>query len=223
VTLRSPAAGPRRVPRRLFAAAAVALTGVLAGCEAGYQAPTQQWHQPTEGAGTQKNGISVRNVFVLGAAPAGELPAGSDAGMFLALANNTNRPDKLTGITASAATSLVQLPNDAAVDLAPNSSVLLTGPQPQVLLRDLTKALPGGSWIKVTLSFQNAGDVTLSVPVMPAAEYYQTFSPAPAPTPTASPTPTPTPSGTATPGARKHKRHHKPRAGATPTPTPSAS
>ena len=223
MTLRSQAAGPRRVPRRLFAATAVALTGVLAGCEAGYQAPTQQWHQPTEGAGVQKNGISIRNVFVLGAAPAGQLAAGSDAGLFLALANNTNRPDKLTGITASAATALVQLPNDSAVDLAPNSSVLLTGPQPEVVLRDLTKALPGGSWITVTLSFQNAGNVTLSVPVMPAAEYYQTFSPAPAPTPTASPTPAPTPSGTATPGARKHKRHHKPGAGATPTPSPSTS
>ena len=215
--LRSPAAGPRRVPRRLFAAAAVALVPVLAGCEAGYHAPTQQWHQPTEGAGQQKNGISVRNVFILGADPVDELPAGSDAGMFLALTNNTNRPDRLTGITASAATARVQLPNDSAVDLAPHSTVRLTGPQPQVLLRDLSKALPGGSWIKVALTFQNAGVIYLSVPVMPASQYYATFSPAP------TPTPTPTPTVTATPGTRKHKHHHKAGAGATATPSPSTS
>ena len=216
MTLRSPAAGPRRVPRRLFAAAAVALAGVLAGCEAGYHSPTQQWHQPTEGAGQQLHGISIRNVFILGAAPAGQLPAGSDAGMFLALVNNTSRPDKLTNINASEVAALVQLPNDSPVTLPPHSSVLLTGPEPQVLLRDLTKAVPGGTWFNVKLTFQNAGTVTMSVPVMPASYYYSTFSPAP------TPTPTPTPTVTATPGQRKHK-HHKPGAGATPTPTPSTT
>jgi copper(I)-binding protein len=216
VILRSPAAGPRRVPRRLFAAAAVALAGVLAGCEAGYHSPTQQWHQPTEGAGTEVHGISIRNVFILGAAPAGQLPAGSDAGMFLALANNTGTPDKLTNINASEAAALVQLPNDSPVTLPPHSRVLLTGPEPEVLLRDLNKAVPGGTWFNVTLTFQNAGNVTLSVPVMPASFYYSTFSPAP------TPTPTPTPTVTATPGQRKHK-HHKPGAGATPTPSPSTT
>jgi copper(I)-binding protein len=216
VILRSPAAGPRRVPRRLFAAAAVALAGVLAGCEAGYHAPTQKWHQPTEGAGVEVHGISIRNMFILGAPPAEQLPAGSDAGMFLALVNNTGTPDKLTNINASEAAALVQLPNDSPVTLPPHSSVLLTGPEPEVLLRDLSKAVPGGTWFKVKLTFQNAGIVYLSVPVMPASFYYSTFSPAP------TPTPTPTPTVTATPGQRKHK-HHKPGAGATPTPSPSTT
>ena len=211
--LRSPAAGPRRVPRRLFATAAVALAGMLAGCEAGYHAPTQQWHQPTEGAGTTAHGISIRNVFILGAAPAEQLPAGSDAGMFLALYNNTSRPDKLTGIQVPSATTQVQLPNGSAVTLPPHSSVLLTGPEPQVLLRDLTRAVPGGTWFKTVLTFQNAGTVYLSVPVMPASYSYSTFSPAP--------TPTPTPTITATPGQHKHKKHRKPGASATPSPSTS--
>ena len=212
--LRSPATGPRRVPRRLFAVAAVVLAGMLAGCEAGYHAPTQQWHQPTDGAGTDWHGISIRNVFILGAAPAEQLPAGSDTGMFLALSNNTNSPDKLTGIQVPSATSTVQLPNDSAVTLPPHTSVLLTGPEPQVLLRDLTRAVPGGTYFSTVLTFQNAGSVVLSVPVMPASFSYATFSPAP--------TPTPTPTVTATPGHRKHK-HHKPGAGASPTPSPSTS
>jgi len=216
VILRSPAAGPRRVPRRLFAVAAVALAGMLAGCEAGYHAPTQQWHQPTDGAGTDWHGISIRNVFILGAAPAEQLPAGSDTGMFLALSNNTSSPDKLTGIQVPAATSTVQLPNDSAVTLPPHTTVLLAGPEPQVVLRDLTKAVPGGTFFNTVLTFQNAGSVVLSVPVMPASYSYATFSPAP------TPSPTPTPTVTATPGHRKHK-HHKPGAGASPSPSPSTS
>ena len=214
--LRSPAAGPRRVPRRLFAVAAVALAGMLAGCEAGYHAPTQQWHQPTDGAGTERNGISVRNVFILGAAPAEQLPAGSDAGMFLALSNNTNRTDKLTSIQVPSATSTVQLPNDSAVTLPPHTTVLLTGPEPKVLLRDLTRAVPGGTFFDTVLTFQNAGVVRRSVPGMPASVPYATFSPAPAPAPA------PTPTVTATPGHHKHK-HHKPGAGASSTPSPSPS
>jgi copper(I)-binding protein len=214
VILRSPAAGPRRVPRRLFAVAAVALAGMLAGCEAGNHSPTQQWHQPTDGAGTDWHGISIRNVFILGAAPAEQLPAGSDAGMFLALSNNTNRTDKLTSIQVPAATSTVQLPNDSPVTLPPHTTVLLTGPEPQVLLRDLTRAVPGGTFFDTSLTFQNAGVVRLSVPVMPTSVPYATFSPAP--------TPTPTPTVTATPGHHKHK-HHKPGAGASPTPSPSTS
>jgi copper(I)-binding protein len=216
VILRSPAAGPRRVPRRLFAVAAVALAGMLAGCEAGNHSPTQQWHQPTDGAGTVKNGISIRNVFILGAAPAEQLPAGSDAGMFLALSNNTNRTDKLTSIQVPSATSTVQLPNDSPVTLPPHTTVLLTGPEPQVLLRDLTRAVPGGTFFDTSLTFQNAGVVRLSVPVMPTSVPYATFSPAP------TPTPTPTPTVTATPGHHKHK-HHKPGAGASSTPLPSPS
>jgi copper(I)-binding protein len=218
VILRSPAAGPRRVPRRLFAVAAVALAGMLAGCEAGYHAPTQQWHQPTDGAGTDAHGISIRNVFILGTAPADQLPAGSDAGMFLALYNNTNRADKLIGISVPAATDTVQLPNNSAVTLPPHTSVLLTGPEPQVMLRDLKEAVPGGTFFDTVLTFQNAGIVKLSVPVMPTNTPYATFSPAPTPTPT----PTATPTVTATPGQHKHK-HHKKGAGASPTPLPSPS
>jgi copper(I)-binding protein len=219
VILRSQAAATRRpVPRRLLAvAAAAALIPVLAGCEAGNASPTQQWHQPTEGAGVTTHGISIRNVFVLGPPPAGSLPQGGSAGLFLFLANNKSSPDKLTGITAQGYAESVTLPG-GSVSLAPDSAVRLTGPTPQVILTSLTKALPGGSWIKIVLSFQDAGNVTLSVPVMPAAQYYATFSPPP------TPAPTPTPTATATPGARKHRRHHKrPGAGASATPTPSPS
>ena len=50
-------------------------------------APTQQWHQPTDGAAAIQHGISIRNVFVLGAPPNTSLAAGKSAGLFLALYN----------------------------------------------------------------------------------------------------------------------------------------
>lgn len=216
--LSSQEAGRRRAPRprRMFVLAVAALVPVLAGCEAGASSPTQQWHQPTEGAAAVKHGISIRNVFVLGGSLTTNIPAGQSAGMFLALVNNNSKPDTLRSITAQGTATSVTLPG-GQVSLGPDKSVLLTGPAPEVVLTGLKHQLNGGSFIKVVLDFQNAGQVTLSVPVMPRAQYYSTFSPAPAPTPTP----------TDTPLVKKHKHKHKQKAGAgaaaSPSPTPSAS
>lgn len=59
-----------------------------------------------------------------------------------------------------------------------------------VILKNLTKEFTGSENIQVTLHFQRAGAVTLSVPVVTRQGYYATYSPAPtaAPSPTASPT-----------------------------------
>jgi copper(I)-binding protein len=202
----------RPLPRRLFTVAAATVVAALAaGCEAGAEAPTQQWHQPTEGAAVVRNGISVRNAFVLGNLLNQTVPAGSSAGLFLALDNSNARADTLTGITAPGSAASVTLPG-GSVTLNPNRAVLLTGPQPKVVLTNLTKPLTGGSFIKMVLTFQNAGTVTLSVPVMPSAQYYSTFSP-PA---------TPSPQPTVTP-LHKRKHHNQGGASASPSPTPTTS
>jgi copper(I)-binding protein len=216
VILSSQEAGRRRgpLPRRMFVAAVAALIPALAGCEAGAHSPTQQWHQPTEGAASVVHGIDIRNVFVLGGSLTTNLQAGQSAGLFLALINNNSKPDKLTGITAKGWAKSVTL-SGGPVTIDSQKSVLLTGPAPKIVLTDLTRPLVGGSFITVKLSFQNAGTVTLSVPVMPRAQYYSTFS--------AAPTPTPTPTPTVSP-LHKHKKHKKKAgASATASPTPSAS
>jgi len=195
------------LPRRPFIAAAAVLVAALAGCEAGTNAPTQRWHAPTDGAGTVAHGIAIRNVFVLGAPANAAIPAGKSAGMFFALVN-TGSPDQLLSISAPGTATSVQLPGSGPVRLAQGSPVLLTGPQPEVVLTGLRHSLPGGSFIPVIMNFQNAGSVPLSVPVVPQTQYYSTFSPAPTPTPTASST-------------RKPKRARG--AAATPTPTPGSS
>jgi hypothetical protein len=180
-------------PRRLLVLAIAALIPALAGCEAGNNAPTQEWHQPTDGAGTVHDNIAIRNVFVLGAPIGATVPAGQSAGVFLALVNDGS-PDKLLGITArwpgpgGGPAGSVTLPG-GAVSLASQQAVLLTGPQPKVILQDLTRPLVGGSSIVLVMTFQNAASLTLQVPVVPRAQYYATYSPPPTPTPTPTATP----------------------------------
>ena len=174
-------------PRRLLVLAIAALIPALAGCEAGNNAPTQEFHQPTDGAGIVHDNIAIRNVFVLGAPIGATVPAGQSAGLFLALINDGS-PDKLLSISAPGTAGSVALPG-GAVSLASQQAVLLTGPQPKVILEDLTRPLVGGSSVLLVLNFQNAASVTLQVPVLPMAQYYVTYSPPPTPTPTPTATP----------------------------------
>jgi copper(I)-binding protein len=194
------------LPHRMLIVAAAALIPVLAGCEAGNNAPTLSWHHPTDGAEAVIGSIAIRDVFVLGAPANGSLAAGTSAGLFLALVNS-GQPDTLISVVAAGAAKSVILPG-GQVKLGTDQAVLLNGPQPQVILNGLTRSLPGGSFIHVTLTFQNAGSQTLDVPVMPQGQAYATFSPAPTPTPSA------------TTAIRKARRHP---GSATPTPTPSPS
>jgi copper(I)-binding protein len=181
--------------RGLAALAAAGLIPAIAGCEAGANAPTQQWHQPTAGASAiVNNTLRINNMFVLGPAPGFSLPRGATAGMFFALTND-GVPDRLMSITAPTAAMSVRVPV-GGISLGHNQSLLLTGPSPRVLLVHLTRVLNGGQYIRVNMTFQNAGHKSLLVPVMPRAAFYGTFSPAPVvllhPNIPAPPTPSPT-------------------------------
>ena len=197
------AAAPLRV---LAVAAAAALVPAIAGCEAGFNAPTQQWHQPSAGSSAVVNNeIRINNVFVLGEAPAFSLQRGGSAGLFLAINNEGRGPDQLIAITAPGAAVAVQMPG-GGIRLPSQQSVFLTGPDPQVILRGLTRRLNGGQHILIVLHFLRAGTVAMQVPVMPRAQWFATYSPAP-------PVVRPTLSGTASPSP-----------GATsPSPSPSAT
>ena len=209
-----------KVLRRACAVAAVALIPVLAGCEAGGNAPVLKWHPPTSGASatiTAGGGeIAIRNAFILGGLPPSvTLPAGSSASMFVGLVNTGPR-DRLVRISAPGTATSVTLPTGGVL-LERDTSALLTGPAPELVLNGLTRSLVSGSYVRVLFTFQRAGTVTLTLPVIDRSDSFATFSPAPTPTPSASATgkrrhhgqatPTPTASGTAT---------------ATPTATPTA-
>ncbi len=199
--------------RALAVVMTAGLALAIAGCAAGFDAPTQRWHPPTAGASrVVDNVLRINNVFVLGAPPAASLPAGSSAGLFLAIANS-GAPDRLTAVTAPGSALAVQLPA-GGVWIATNQSVLLTGPSPRVVLRGLLRQVRGGQSIRIVLHFLRAGAVSMQVPVMPRAQFYYTFSPAPAP-------PRPTPTATLPARAGRH-RHATPSPSVTPSASPTA-
>ena len=199
----------RAAPLRVLAmVVAAAVAPVIAGCEAGFNAPTQQWHQPAAGASAVVNNVlRINNVFVLGAAPAFSLPRGSSAGLFLAITNEGVAPDRLIGVSAPGTAAAVQLPA-GGVRLAGQQQVLLSGPAPRVILRRLIRSVNGGQHILVVLHFVRAGNVAMVVPVMPRAQWFSTFSPAPLLV-----SPSPSPTGTASPSP----------SGTSPSPSPSAT
>jgi copper(I)-binding protein len=197
----------RPAGRRLLVLAIAALIPALAGCEAGNNAPTQEWHQPTDGTGTVHNDIAIRNVFVLGAAIGSTIKVGGSAGVFLALINNGSA-DRLVKISAPGTAKSVTLPG-GSVSLASQKAVLLTGPAPKVILEGLIRPLTGGSTVRLVLTFQNASSVSMAVPVMPRAQYYSTFSP-------------PSPSPSATPKGKKSSASPSPSASASPSPSASS-
>ncbi|HXB49357.1 MAG TPA: hypothetical protein VNW50_16465 [Streptosporangiaceae bacterium] len=194
------------LPRRLVLVAAAVLIPVLAGCEAGNEAPTVQFHYPTDATGTVVGDISIRNVFVVGAPLGSQLHKGGAAGLFLSIVNN-GAPDRLLTITAPGSAASVSLPS-GGVPVIFQHPVLLSGPKPQLVLADLTRNLTSGSSLKLRLTFQKAGLVTLQVPVVPRAAHYATYSP-PLPsavvsTPATTPTTPATPTTSATPSSSPH-------------------
>jgi len=182
----------------------------IAGCEAGADAPTLEFHAAAPGAQADFNGIRITNAFVLGAPVGSTVPSGSSAGLFISLYNGGDSSDTLLSATAPGSAGSISL-SGGNVPLPANAApVNLTGPDPKVVLENLAKPLRGGSFIPVQFDFQHAGAVTLQVPVEPQAFQWATFSapasaPAGAAVSTSTATPVTSPSGTA---------------GATPTATP---
>jgi hypothetical protein len=185
---------------RLVLIAAVALIPAVAGCEAGDNAPTLNFHYPTDAAGTAVGDLSIRNVFILGAPIGRDLTKGESASVFLALVN-TGAPDRLIKISAGGTAASVTLPA-GGIPVILGHPVFYSGPMPQVVLKDLTRPLRSGADVTLVLTFEKAGPVKLQVPVLPRANQYATLQP---PLPAA-----------ATPAVAAH-------ASGQTTPTPSAS
>ena len=193
--------------RRLLLGAGVLalLIPAIAGCEAGSDAPTLEFHSASSGTSTSFNGLQISNAFVLGKPSGSAVPAGASAGLFLSIYNGGSSPDTLESVAASGTATSITLPGGSVALPANSAPVNLTGPKPEVVLEELNKPLTGGSTIPVTLTFEHAGSVTLQVPVEPQSFQWATFQ---APTPTASAkattgakataTATPTTTGTAT-------------------------
>jgi copper(I)-binding protein len=175
--------------RRLLLGAIAVLVPALAGCEAGLNAPTLTYHPAAYGATTMVNGITIDNVFVLGPGLNSVLPAGGQAGVFVAM--QAENGDRLVSVSAPGTASSVKVAG-GSVDLPQQTLVDLSGPVPKIVLTGLSTPLSGGQTVQLVLNFATAGLVMLSVPVEPRAYDYATYSPPPIPKPAPSPTVTPT-------------------------------
>ena len=167
--------------RMLFGALAV-LVPVLAGCEAGMDAPTLTYHPAAFGGYATHDGISIDNAFVLASTSGTVEPRN---GVFFSVTSQDG--DRLVSISAPGTASSVLIAG-GGVTLPPQAPVDLTGPVPQVVLSGVSSPLTGGQTIAMTFTFARAGTVAMQVPVEPQSYEYATFSPPPAiPTPTATP------------------------------------
>ncbi len=199
-----------RWTRRLLFGAVAVLVPALAGCEAGYNAPTLAYHPASTGQSTIVDGIAIDNAFVLGPQLNTVLPAGGQAGLFMSLSAPSD--EQLTSISAPGTASSVRLIK-GPVNLGANAPVNLDGPAPEIVLDGLTSALSGGETVQLVLYFSNTGAVSIQVPVEPNAYDFATYaSPPPSPTPTPTHKAKPSPSATGSVSAS-----------ATATPTASAS
>ena len=170
-----------RFTRCLLLGAIAMLVPALAGCEAGANAPTLEFHPASNGTTTVVNGVTIDNAFVLGPALGSSLPVGGQAGVFMSL--TTPNHDQLVAAAAPEAASSVQLTN-GPVTLSAGMVADMSGPAPEIVLNGLTSPLSGGETVQLELTFSSAGVVSIPVPVEPAAYDYTTYSPPPSATPT---------------------------------------
>jgi hypothetical protein len=160
--------------RRLLLGVIAVLVPLLAGCEAGADAPTLEFHPANSGTNVIHNGITIANAFVLGPALGQVLLPGHQTGAFFSI--EAEHGDRLISVTAPGSAQSVRLIG-GSVNLPAQTLVSLSGPRPRAVLTGLTNALTGGATVQMVFTFAIAGAITLGVPVQPAAYDYATYSP----------------------------------------------
>ena len=151
---------PTRRPIARVAASACALL-VLTGCGTGLRAQTYLEKSTAEATNDAVGFLAVRNFAVLGPTTGTAWPAGASAPMRLTLVNEGGEEDRLVSVTTPAAASVrVVGPSPLTVP-----ALGVSDPASGLVLEGLTRELPGGTYIDVTLSFERNGSKTMLVPV----------------------------------------------------------
>lgn len=147
--------------RAWSAVAAVALgASVLTGCAAGQISQTADQIANIDGAQGSVGPVGVHNVL-LAAPEDGAYPKGSTAPLTLWVSNNAFGSDKLTAITTSAGS--VSIGGDATI---PAQGIIEIGGSSKVTAAvDVATDLKYGFSVPMTFSFENAGDLSLNVPI----------------------------------------------------------
>ena len=144
----------------------------LSACSAGQVTQTASQERDKVGALAQVGDITVRAVE-LASPRAGSYEAGDDAEMTLAVVNSGEEADTLVGVDGegfgdveirTAATGGSAAGSDE-IEIPTDTTVFVDGDDASITLTDLDESLTVGQYLELTLSFENAGDVTVPVTV----------------------------------------------------------
>ena len=150
-------------------AVALGVAPALAACSLGtsnFDAQTNQFYTPAEGVNERSGDVDVLNALVVS--------DGSGRGRFIAgLVNNSaTTDDALTDVQGSGDFSDVQGTMGASIDIRAGAFVQLAdeGVEPVMLSGD---SVAPGRFIELTLTFQEAGEVTVELPVVTNDDDFQ--------------------------------------------------
>ncbi len=150
---------PRRPLARVAASACALL--VLTGCGTGLRAQTYLEKSTAEATNDAVGFLAVRGFAVLGPTTGTTWPAGSSAPVKITLVNESGEEDRLLSASSPAAASVGVVGPPLTVP-----PLGVSDPASGLVLQGLTRELPGGSYVEVTLSFERNGSKTMLVPVM---------------------------------------------------------
>ncbi len=181
-------------PGRRIACVALLAAIPLSACAAGYQAETSRERTTLTSVSGAKGNLTLRNIFFVGPASSGDnLP------LYLAVFNGGTSTDKLLSISSSTFSSGF-VPSDSSI--TGNGQLFYNegdGNVPQLI--GAKSQVRVGQTVTVTLNFQQAGELTLAVPIEKATDGLAGPSPTPTPSASASASPSASAGTSASPSA----------------------
>ncbi len=174
--------------------AAVVLTGSLAGCAAGLHDETSKERSTPYVGSAGAGGLKVRDVAVILPVGGDSTPAVSTGGpspspspspgdngqtqgsLTLVIVNDGTAPDDITGIQVGNDGAVTPTDPNASGTVDPGHSLIFGAqassvanePANDLSISGLSSPLVPGTTVKVTVTFQNAGQIVVQAPVLTA-------------------------------------------------------
>ncbi|GAA2701947.1 copper chaperone PCu(A)C [Nonomuraea recticatena] len=131
--------------------------------------PTEFYNPNFGVANGIKNGLLLRNAFIVGGRAGAPLQPDAHAPLYVTMINQRAETDTLVSVSATQLFTQARV-HGGMVDIRPNDPAG-GGPKPQAILAGLTRQLRSGSFVDIDFTFQRAGQLRLQVPVLPPTQW----------------------------------------------------
>jgi copper(I)-binding protein len=173
-----------------IACAALLAAIPLTACAAGYQAETSRERTTLTSVSAAQGNLTLRNIFFVGPASSGDsMP------LYMAIFNGGTSSDTLMSISSSSFSGGF-VPTNASIQ-ANGQRYYNEGDGDVPQLIGAKNRVRVGQTVTVTLNFQQAGELTIAVPIEAATDGLPGPSPTPTPSPSESPSASPSASSSA--------------------------